>query len=206
MARLPLRRSGTICRKREQAQCPLREIRVAVAGPHGSAYLAEPGVALREFDEHGAYVRIIGNLGTDSGEYQGAEAAAYDGGTRIHVFDASTLRLLTYDTAGRHLGTMHLRLTPDYVGARGSPDGLVVLSVPPGERYEARVEGRLEVADAAGGNLRQVAIVDARAPRIAGKDLQPIRPFFLPRPVWAAGRDRSISYAAGAEGEPGRRR
>jgi hypothetical protein len=197
MARLPLRRIATICREREQPQCPLREIRVAVAGPHGTVYLGEPGVALRQFDEHGAYVRIIGNLGTDSGQYQGAEAAAYDGGARIHVFDASTLHLLTYDTAGRHLGTMRLALTPDYVGARGSPDGLALLSLPPGKRYEERVEGRLDVADAASGTLRRAGIVDARALQIEGTDLQPMRPFFLPRPVWAAGRDRSITYTAG---------
>jgi hypothetical protein len=197
MARLPLRRIATICREREHPQCPRSDISVAVAGPHGTVYLAEPGVALRQFDEHGAYVRIIGNLGTDSAQYQGAEAASYDGGAHIHVFDASTLRLLTYDTTGRHLGTMRLALTPDYVGVRGSPDGLVVLSVRPGKRYEERVEGRLDVADAASGSLRRVGIVDARALWIEGKDLQPMRPFFLPRPVWAAGRDRSVTYAAG---------
>lgn len=197
MARLPLRRTATICRERDQPQCPLREIRVAVAGPHGTVYLAEPGVALRQFDEHGAYVHIIGNLGTDSAQYQGAEAASYDGGARIHVFDASTLRLLTYDTTGHHLGTMRLALTPDYVGARGSPDGLVVLSVPPGKRYEEQVGGRLDVADAASGTLRRAGIVDARALQIEGTDLQPMRPFFLPHPVWAAGRDRSVTYAAG---------
>lgn len=197
MARLPLQQLRTICRERDQPQCPRREIRVAVAGPHGSVYLSEPGVALRQFDEHGVYVHIIGKLGTDSGEYQGAAAAAYDGGARIHVFDASTLRLLTYDTTGRHLGTMRLAFTPNYVGARGSPDGLVTLSIPPGKRYEERVEGRLDVADAASGTLRRAAIVDAHAIRIKGKDLQPMRPFFLPHPMWAAGRDRSITFAAG---------
>jgi hypothetical protein len=75
----------------------------------------------------------------------------------------------------------------------------VVLSVSPGERYEERVEGRLDVADAASGTLRRVGVVDARALQIAGKDLQPMRPFFLPRPVWAAGRDHSITYTAGDE-------
>jgi len=44
-----------------------------------------------------------------------------------------------------------------------------------------------------------VGVVDARALQIAGKDLQPMRPFFLPRPVWAAGRDHSITYTAGDE-------
>jgi len=198
MPRLALRHVATICgEERRPAQCPRNPIHVAIAGPNGSVYLAEKGTVLRQFDEHGAYMRIVGNSGTDSGQYQGVDAASYDGGARIHVFDQSTLQLLTYDTASRHLGTMRVLLTHDYVGAKGSPDGLVMLSVPPAKHENDRVAARLDAADAASGKRHRVAVVDARASRIEGKDLQPMRPFFLPRPVWAAGRDHSIIYAAG---------
>lgn len=194
--RLQLRGGRRAC---AVSQCSFDSDVVGAFGPNGHVLLATSGYPLSEFDSAGRFVRRIGALGSANGQYISADHVSYDGQGAYSVLDRASLRLLSFDTTGRWLGSRGIGARRNISGLTAWPGGIVVFMLPAGDSIGALVPAKFAVQTTREDRPRDLISVAAPANAVAGKEMQPMRPYFLPMVAWAVSRTGAIHFVAGTD-------
>lgn len=179
-----------------RAGCTFHDVSVAV-GPSGEAALAEAGDAVLEYDSAGRLLGPVGGVGTGRGEYGAVAGLAFDSDGGLTLFDRGNLRLLRYDHRRALVAGATVRPPLQFVDAQLMGRTLVFFIVPSADSIGRMVVSRFEALDTTGLALHTVTTVLAPAFVKRGTNYQPLPPFFLARPSWSAGPERSITYTSG---------
>lgn len=196
--RMQLRPARAACLP-ESPECHFDGDVVGTIGPRSDVLLASPGQPVAEFDSLGLFVRHVGTVGSGDGQYMSADHIAYDGRGTYSVLDMASLRVLSFDTAGRPLGARRVGARLNISGVSAWPGGIVLFMLPPGDSLGAPVPATFAVQTERDQRPRDVITVSAPANAVAGREMQPMRPYFLPMAVWALSAAGRLHYASGGD-------
>lgn len=197
MPRLALEQEIGICVGRDLPGCQYADVLVAAVGPDGRVALAGRGGELREFDATGRFVRQLGREGSGPGEYGAIMAAGYDSAATLTLFDQRGRRLVRFDSAGTALDGRPLPLAPGTIGVEMAGSTPVFFVLPGADAVGDTVLARFVTVDSAGAEPRDLGSVRIPARGPGDGTLEPLRPLFDARPVWAAAPSGALYFSAG---------
>jgi len=194
---LHLRQVRLICGP--QSTCPFKNIGVAAASTGGIALLGDYRGQLYLIHPGRTELVALGRIGSGPGEYHAVVAAAFDSADGVALFDAEERRMLRYDSTGKNTVTAGATLPPPVVfGVQIVASQAVMLSIPPGSRNAGRVAASLYRVGV-DGPVERLGGFPLEPVTLGKSDLLPVRPFFKPKPVWAARSDKAYAFSDGAQ-------
>ena len=153
---------------------------------------------LRVFDSSGTFRGVVGRMGSAPDEYASATDVAATRDGRIYVFDRARFSVLSLGPAGQVLHRAQVPMVPDFWGTALWPGGIAILSLPVGSQVGQPVMGRLDLIPVdgdAGGTTTFSVPLKAVVAQVGG--LQPMKPFFQARPIWAVAPDGAVTITTG---------